>query len=852
MDLKFKKRLLTAFAFAALFIAAAFWFGGHSGGLSADGFSCEKRAEQSDAQPAEPKSGDHANAQTAAVSQAAQGAKTEDDFSYLKNGDSWGAYKIADSSLKRLEEGGVMRAFLLEAPDTVKNRYSVTVEEYFDSESDIKSKRTEEYVSTHVIAAPQDGVSKTEFVKAAAALGLTLKSEIGENIFLFVTQSATLTSAREGVAAALKNLKCDYAELDYISHARAVPNDAQYSKQWAPAAVSAPAAWDELTSAADVTVAVIDTGIRYTHEDLSANMWVNASEIAGNSIDDDGNGYVDDIYGINPVYGTSDPNDDHGHGTHCAGIIGAVGNNSKGVCGAAWKVKLMALKFTQPDGTGSATGTLSDAIICITYAINKGADIISFSNSFTGSYSSSLYNSINSARQSGIVFVAAAGNDGTNNDSVAVYPASYSLNNIVAVGSTTSADEISDFSNYGLASVDIFAPGSSIYSTYKTSNSSYVSMSGTSMATPLVAGALALVKEKYPDASYAQLIDKIYYGADALDSLYGLSRTGARLNIAGALAASSVPVFITQPQSATSASGAALTLYAAASTDYGTNFSWQYSTNGGTSWLSISGARNAYYTLNSVSTAYNGYLFRAALVYGDSTYYSDSALLTVSGAVPKILTQPASASAYSGDSASFYIWAAGVGISYAWQYSSDGSVWQELSGAAADSLTVNPVTLSMGGLYYRCVVGNSVGSVASSAAVLSVSLESGRAITYDDWAYASGLSGDYAAMSASPTGDGLTNLEKYALGIGGGVSATLNASGYFASGLASGDAYFTYPVYKLAEGVSVTPLWSADLVNWSAEGLTLTESEDGEYYLRTASKTLDSDRIFFRLQIEKE
>lgn len=315
----------------------------------------------------------------------------------------------------------------------------------------------------------------------------------------------------------------------------AAPNDYSPSSLYAMAKVGAPAAWDLLPTPQDsdpaVLVAVIDTGVRYTHADLAANMWVNPGETAGNGIDDDGNGYVDDVYGINAITGSGNPADDHGHGTHCAGTIGAVGNNNTGVVGIAWKVKvkLMALKFMG----ASNGGATSDAIECIAYAAAHGAKILSNSWGGTGS-STSLSNAITSVRAQGCLFIAAAGNNSVNCDVTPHYPAAYTQDNIISVASSDSADRRSSFSNYGKRTVDLFAPGSSIYSTGFANDSAYTTMSGTSMATPLVAGACAVLKAAQPDEDYAQLRERLLSTVDAPSGLLNLVSTGGRMNLSRA------------------------------------------------------------------------------------------------------------------------------------------------------------------------------------------------------------------------------------------------------------------------------------------------------------------------------
>jgi subtilisin family serine protease len=336
----------------------------------------------------------------------------------------------------------------------------------------------------------------------------------------------------------------EYVVPDYEVSVAATPNDPSYldGTLWgmnntgqnggtADADIDAPEAWDVRTNADTVIVAVIDTGVRYTHEDLASNMWVNTGEIPGNGIDDDGDGYIDDVYGINAITGSGDPMDDHGHGTHCSGTIGAVGDNGKGVVGVAWRVQIMALKFLSAAGSGSD----SDAIECINYAVAHGANIMSNSWGCQGCFDQALLDAIAAARDAGIIFVAAAGNNGTDIDATPFYPAGYDVNNLVSVAATDRNDQRASFSNYGATGVDLGAPGVSIYSTYNSSDSGYATLSGTSMACPHVAGALAVMKAQFPSESYTQLIWRVLGNVDPLASLSNLCVTGGRLNLYKAL-----------------------------------------------------------------------------------------------------------------------------------------------------------------------------------------------------------------------------------------------------------------------------------------------------------------------------
>jgi len=336
----------------------------------------------------------------------------------------------------------------------------------------------------------------------------------------------------------------EYVEPDYAAEIFLEPNDAAFANGWlwglrnvgqfggvAGADISATNAWNISTGSTNVVVAVIDTGIRYTHQDLATQMWRNPGEIPGNNVDDDGNGYVDDVFGINAITGSGDPLDDHGHGTHCAGTIGAAANNGYPHVGVAWRVRLMACKFLSAYGGG----TYSDAIECIDYAVSKGAKILN--NSWGGyGYSRALYEAIDRARVNGVLFVAAAGNESLNNDITPAYPASYPLENIISVAAIDRRDRLASFSNYGLKTVHLGAPGVEIYSSTADSDSSYEVWDGTSMATPHVVGVAALILSRYPGADLEELQARILLGTVPTAALQGRTTTGGRLNAYNSLA----------------------------------------------------------------------------------------------------------------------------------------------------------------------------------------------------------------------------------------------------------------------------------------------------------------------------
>jgi subtilisin family serine protease len=344
-----------------------------------------------------------------------------------------------------------------------------------------------------------------------------------------------------------------YAQPNYkVKILSTIPNDTRFGELWgmrntgqsggtAGADIKAYQAWDITTGSRDIVVAVIDTGVDYTHPDLAANMWVNPGEIAGNGIDDDGNGFVDDVYGYDFCNDDGDPMDDNNHGTHCAGIIGAVGNNSLGVVGVCWKVKIMAVKFISFAGEGST----SDAIEAIEYSTLMGANLTS--NSWSGgAYDQSMKDAIDAAGAAGMLFVAAAGNDGTNNDIAPSYPSSFDCNNIIAVASTDRYDHKASFSNYGLTTVDLGAPGSSILSCQP--GSKYQYLSGTSMAAPHVAGACALVWSLNPTLSNSEVKDIILGSVDPIDALSGKCVSGGRLNVYSVLLNTKLPWIRFEPE----------------------------------------------------------------------------------------------------------------------------------------------------------------------------------------------------------------------------------------------------------------------------------------------------------------
>jgi len=367
-------------------------------------------------------------------------------------------------------------------------------------------------------------------------------------------------SVEQAVAAAEADPRVEYAEPNYLYSTDATqPNDPRFGDEWGlmnsfaaqsagstPADIGATRAWDITTGSDDLVVAIIDTGVDIAHEDLAANIWRNPNEIAGNNADDDGDGYVDDLHGWNFRDKSADlfvdANEDL-HATHVAGTIGAVGNNQIGVAGVAWHVKLMSLKFL---GGSKGSGSTADAIRAIDYVIyqkNHGVNVRVINSSWGGpGASQALRDKIQEAGDNGIVFVCSAGNDGEDNDGASPdYPAAFaaSLSNVISVAAIDSGDVLASFSNYGHAGATVAAPGQEIWSTAPhtslSPNGSYRQLSGTSMASPHVAGVAALLLSNEPQLTAAQVKQRIIATAEPTDELVSRIAASGRVNAYNAL-----------------------------------------------------------------------------------------------------------------------------------------------------------------------------------------------------------------------------------------------------------------------------------------------------------------------------
>jgi thermitase len=369
----------------------------------------------------------------------------------------------------------------------------------------------------------------------------TIEDEDGLNVEQVAREYESLRDVVE-YAEPVCTVYADHDEPGGAKHKHA--NDPMFGIQWSlentgqdggksSADIGVLRAWFKTTGSSKVVVAVLDSGVDYTHFDLANNIWLRPADMAPYS--DDELGTFNDLHGFNATDRWTDPMDDNGHGTHCAGIIGAEGNNGKGVAGINWNVEIMPLKFLSSTGSGST----KDAIEAINYVIDrkrKGVNVRIISASWGSTQNSrALHDAIKKAGDEGILFVAAAGNNGDDSDQRPHYPAGYKLPNVLSIAALDRNDQLASFSNYGAKSVHIAAPGKEILSTWL--NGEFYVASGTSMATPEVAGVAALVLSVNPKMTVKELYDRLMNSVDKLDSLKGKVISGGRINAAKAVGA---------------------------------------------------------------------------------------------------------------------------------------------------------------------------------------------------------------------------------------------------------------------------------------------------------------------------
>lgn len=447
--------------------------------------------------------------------------------------------------------------------------------------------KQENYVKDELLVKFNGGTTSNSAVAANRAMNAIVLETLGDLGWQRVRLPDGL-SVNDAIGQYSKIDGVESAQPNFYYHLLLTPNDPDFSAlgMYGLNMISAPSAWDLTTGSSSVVVADIDTGMLYTHQDLAANAWINAGENATpNGVDDDGNGFIDDIRGWDFFYNDSNPIDDAGgHGTHTAGTIGAAGNNALNVVGVNWNVTIMPIKIYSPNGSDSTSAMLVNAYNYVWMMKQRGVNIRVTNNSYGGcneacGYDQATKEALDAMGNAGILNVFAAGNSNSDNDVTPFYPASYTSPSVIAVASSTSADAKSGFSSYGLTSVDLAAPGSGILSTY-TAFPTYV-LSGTSMATPHVAGAAALLSAYNPSLSVASLKATLMNTVDQKAVWNGLIKTGGRLNVDRALRNQTVCTFPTAMNVPTKGGVFTLNLNPGQNCDY--------SINSASNWIKIIG-----------------------------------------------------------------------------------------------------------------------------------------------------------------------------------------------------------------------------------------------------------------------
>lgn len=400
-------------------------------------------------------------------------------------------------------------------------------------------KRVQNWVEDEVLVKFKPGKTKAIRNETVGRLHSSIVEELGDLGWVRV-KLAPGQSVDDAIRKLGQSIDIETVQPNYFYRIQSVPNDALWSELYGMAKISAPAAWDLTTGDSSVVVADIDTGFDYTHEDLAANAWVNSGEIPNNGIDDDGNGFVDDYYGYDFRYNDPDPMDENGHGTHTAGTLGAVGNNMLGVAGVAWHVKIMGIKIYSPSTDDSTSAMVINAYNYVRMMKNRGVNIRVTNNSYGGCPETcgtdvAVKDAIDALGDTGVLNVFAAGNSWTDNDTSPFFPASYDSPSIMSVGGSDQNDD--RVFNYGATSVDIAAPGWIIKSTVPEAlqPAKYWNLSGTSMSTPHVTGAAALLAMYNPALSAASIKATLINSADVLPQFAGLNRANGRLNVQRAL-----------------------------------------------------------------------------------------------------------------------------------------------------------------------------------------------------------------------------------------------------------------------------------------------------------------------------
>lgn len=670
----------------------------------------------------------------------------------------WIAQRFPDSQVLEQRElpaapdGTRQREYLL---DTQFKYHAVEVRETWQRAPGAATEtllKREAWVADHFLLKPRPGLDIESLEAAVAQGGGSLdQTTLARNGLLIVRLAqADLGAVKEAVAAFSKaNGPAVYAEPDYLVFTSTIPNDPSFAQQTGldnppnhNDDIDAVAGWTLRNSAAGVLVAVIDTGVRYTHEDLRGNIWQNSGEIAGNGLDDDGDGVADDVHGVNFYANTGDPSDDEGHGTHVAGILGASGNNGAGIAGVAWRVTILPIKFQDSHGSG----TSSDAVRATDFAVSKGAQIISDS---WGSYafSQALHDSVAAASDAGVLCVAAAGNDDNNTDIYPFYPAGFDVDNVISVGALN-AYVAADFSNFGPKSVDLYAPGTNIYSLGFASDTAYATLSGTSQATPFVSGALALLKAEFPTKSAAWLKQRLLETARPNSFLLNLALTGGQLDLYNALAHITPPpvAITTQPVSFDADSGDMIS--AQVNATGGGPLQYQWYKDG----VALAGQTAAALSIANPTAADAGQYYVVVRNFG-SAVTSDTVTVAVKNSAPRLTLAPASARALVGQrltlSAAFK---GSRPMTFQWEL--NGS---PVNGATGAQLVLDPFTAAQQGAY-RLTATNAYGSFTTDPVQVTLVqsyLENWERLaptpTTADFQHVAWLDGEFVAVGTAGT-----------------------------------------------------------------------------------------------------